>query len=135
MRKILKYRWALWSAILNLLGSCLLLAAFQATSTNFLLFTDPNSKEALICVGDPPHGLISTTEDGAFVMGVRNAEERCKSGKPSAIVNSDHPWMLKAGIVFMLIGFGLQIKSIDRTESHLTPSQIRALKNLGLFSN
>jgi hypothetical protein len=105
------------SAALNLLGSLLVFASFQATSTKLLLVTG-NGKEIAFCIGD--RAVFGLSPDGrGMMMGYR-----CPTGdtaKPAAVVNTDAPWMAISGWMILAAGFGLQFFSIEKPKEIIIP--------------
>lgn len=112
------------SAVLNLLGSFLVFLSFQATSTDLLLVTSKNvgDKTAAFCVRDK--ALFGLTPTGGLSMGY--ACPQGESVKPTAVVNTDSPWMSNLGWLLLIIGFVLQVFSIE--PSKLTAEDIRMLR-------
>jgi hypothetical protein len=123
-----KYQWASLSLLLNALGFVLLFVAFQASSSD-LKIVRKDDTFALCFSGT---ALFQASGNGRY-FGMAKEYSSCSDGKPTAIVNSDFPWLGKIGFLFILVSFWAQLKSIDRTEATLTSSQLRALRNLGLF--
>jgi hypothetical protein len=125
-----KYQWASWALVLNVVGFVLLFVAFQATSSD-LKITKENTAIAL-CFGE--HAVLyDDPSEKTRIFGISVPLAACSKGKPSAIVNTDYPWLGKLGVLFIFVSFWMQFKSIDRTEANLSSSQLRALRNLGLF--
>ena len=104
-----KHHFAYLSAGLNFLGAIFLFLSFQATSTDFILVTATDGRSAL-CVGK--NALFFMTPDGGLGMGTKCPD--WETGKPTAVVNTEHPSFAKAGIFFILFGFLLQLFSIDK---------------------
>lgn len=104
-----KYQWSRLSASLNLVGSLLLFFSFQATSTDFLLVTNPDGQSAL-CVGKA--ALFVLTLDRGLKMGTGCPE--WQSGKPTAVVNTEHPKFAFWGLLMILVGFVSQYLGIER---------------------
>ena len=112
-----KYQMARLSAALNLLGSLLVFASFQATSTRLLLVIG-NNKEVAFCIGD--RALFGLSPDG---MGLRMGYG-CPKGdtvRPAAVVNTDAPWMAISGWIMLAVGFGLQFFSIEKPQVVIVP--------------
>jgi hypothetical protein len=104
-----KYQMAKVSAILNLLGALLLFVSFQAASTDFMLVSTKGGRQAL-CVGKQAMFVV----DPGYRVGVGVAE--CPSGadaKPTAVVNTDKPWLAKLGWFLIVAGFIFQWISIE----------------------
>jgi len=97
--------------------------SFQATSTSLILVTEKNGAMSF-CVGNnamftaipgPGHGLQMGHE--------------CPQGidaKPAAIVNTDSPIEATLGWLLLLLGFVLQVFSIE--PSKLTSEDLRLLR-------
>jgi hypothetical protein len=131
-----KYQWATWSLVLNVLGFLLLFVAFQATSSDLAIYSNSKDKIAALCyAGSAMVMLDMSVPRGRTNIGISPQFSPCSSGKPTAIVNTDYPLLGKIGILFVFVSFWMQYKSIDRTEATLTKTQLRTLKNLGLFSD
>ena len=105
---MIKYRCAIWSAILSMFGTILLVISFQATSTNFLLVTTKGGDSAL-CVGN--RAMFALTEKGLSMNG------KCPEGvmsKPTAVVNTERPKLAIFGLFIIITGFVLQLLSINK---------------------
>ena len=109
-----KYRLALLSALLTLFGSLLVFYAFQVTSTGFVVYTHGSHGEAAMCVGDPPRSMLAMGPNGEFLMGVRGLDKSCSQGKNFAVVNTDSPRLMGFGWILVVVGFVLQVVSIER---------------------
>lgn len=109
-----RYRVAQLSASLMIVGSFLVFYAFQATSTGFLVYTHGRYGEAAMCVGDPPQSMIAMGANGELAIGMRGLDNSCSQGKNFAVVNTDSPRLVRFGWVLVLLGFILQIVSIER---------------------
>jgi hypothetical protein len=128
-----KYQWASWALVLNAVGFVLLFVAFQGSSSDLSIY----SKDENIALCYSGHIVFQANyKNGHSYIGVNTTDTSiCLEGHPTAIVNTDHPWLGKLGVLCIFASFWMQFKSIDRTEANLTSSQIRALRNLGLFRN
>lgn len=126
-----KYQWAQWGLVLNMAGFVLLFVAFQATSSNLSIYTNNEKHTTSLCLGS--HALLVGNNDGATIIGLGREDPSCSQGNPTAIINTDFPWVAKVGVICIFLSFWMQFKSIDRTEANLTKTQLRALRNLGLF--
>jgi hypothetical protein len=115
---MMKYRMALLSAFLNLLGSFLVFLSFQAASTNLLLVTEKGTKNVAFCIGD--RAVFGLTKDGrGTAMGYG-----CPQGvdaKPAAVVNTDSPGLAKFGWILIGFGFFLQMFSIEKPQAVTVP--------------
>jgi hypothetical protein len=125
---MLKYRLAQLSASLVLIGSFLVFYAFQATSTEFLVYTHGTHGESSMCVGDPPHSMLALGADGELILGMRDFDRSCSQGKNFAVINTDSPHLATIGWILLLLGFVLQIVSTQRPV--LTVLDRRRLKKL-----
>jgi hypothetical protein len=123
-----KYRLAQLSASLTLFGSFLVFYAFQSTSTGFLVYTHGRYGEAAMCVGDPPHSMLAIGPNGEFLMGMRGFDRSCSQGKNFAVVNTNSPHLVRLGWIFVILGFILQVVSIERPV--LTEAEGRRLRKL-----
>ena len=113
-----KHQFAKWSAVSNLLGTFLLFFSFQATSTDFLLVITKDNRSAL-CVGS--NAMFVMTPTGGLGIGTRCPDP--KSGKPTAIVNTDQPVLATLGLSCIILGFFMQLFSIEKPSA-------RAIKRL-----
>jgi hypothetical protein len=123
------YRMAQLSAVLALLGSILVFYAFQATSTGFLVYTHGKYGESAMCVGDPPKSMIAMGAQGELIMAVRGFDHSCSQGRHFAVVNTESPRLAGLGWILMLVGFVLQILSIEKPIS--AKDERKRLKRLG----
>jgi hypothetical protein len=127
-----KYRLEQVSAVLTLFGSFLVFYAFQATSTGFLVYTHGSYGEAAMCVGNPPRSMLAIGPNGEFLMGMRGFDRSCYQGKNFAVVNTDSPHLARFGWILVILGFILQVVSIERPI--LTEAAGRRVKKLRKFS-
>lgn len=116
-----KYQMARLSAGLNFLGALLVFLSFQATSTNFLLVTGPQNTSAL-CIGD--RAMFLMTNDGG--VGIGTTCPKGEDTKPTAVVNSDAPWLGYLGWGILASGFIMQFFSVEK--SSLSRDDLRALR-------
>jgi len=123
-----KYRIAQLSGSLTLFGSFLVCYAFQATSTGFLVYTHGRYGESAMCVGDPPRSMLATGSKGEFLMGMRGFDSSCAQGKNFAVVNTDSPHLARLGWTLVILGFILQLVSIEKPIP--TEGERRRLKKL-----
>jgi hypothetical protein len=112
------------SAFLNLVGSLLVFLSFQPTSTRLLLVTskDVNNKTVAFCIGD--RAVFGLAADGGTQIGY--ACPQTENMKPTVVANGDAPWMAKFGWFLLLVGFVLQVFSIE--PSKLTSEDLRVLR-------
>jgi hypothetical protein len=103
------------SAFLNLLGALLVFLSFQATSTDFFLVTTKENKTAL-CVG----------KSAMFVMGPGTSlligtacPEAMPGARPTAVVNTDAPWLAILGWALLFVGFFFQLFSIEAPKPNI----------------
>jgi hypothetical protein len=118
---MLKYRLAQASAVLNLLGALLVFLSFQATSTNLLLITSADQQLAAFCVGGRAAFLMRGPAVGLGVT--------CPTGpniKPTAIVNTDSPFLEYIGWGLLGLGFFTQLFSLEKP--NLTADDLRILR-------
>lgn len=113
----MRYRLALLSGFLNLLGSFLVFLSFQATSTNLLVIANKDQSFAF-CIGDRAiFGLIPGGR-GTYIG------TACPTGtdaKPAAVVNTDSPGLAKFGWILIAFGFFLQMFSIEKPQLVTVP--------------
>lgn len=113
-----KYRMARWSAFLNLLGALLVFLSFQTASTNLLFVTERGTKNVAFCIGD--RAVFGLTHDGqGMTMGFA-----CPLGsdaKPAAVINTDSPWLMVFGWSVLVLGFFLQLFSVEKPSSVVIP--------------
>jgi hypothetical protein len=105
-----------------------LFVAFQSTSSNVSILA--GSQQILICFnGDP---MFWADYNGRGAVGFRHGTQSdCNRGKPTAVVNTEHPELGKLGFGFILLSFIAQWLSIDTRELRFSKSQIRALTRAG----
>jgi hypothetical protein len=104
-----KYRMAQLSGLLNLFGALLVFLSFQATSTDLLLVR-ASSGQTAFCVGK--NAMLVLDPGGGIDIGAK-----CPQGadtKPTAVVNTDAPWLGFVGWGILALGFLLQIFSIEK---------------------
>jgi uncharacterized membrane protein len=111
------YRMARLSAMLTLLGSILIFYAFQATSTGFLVYTHGKHGESAMCIGDPPRSLIAMGPSGELLMAMRGYDQSCSQGRHFAVIDTESPRLACFGWILMLVGFILQMLSIEKPMS------------------
>jgi hypothetical protein len=119
-----KYRLARFAIFLGFLGSLLLVFAFHATSTDFVLVTQDNGHSA-ICVGDT--ALFVVVAHKTLGMGAS-----CPKGiasDPIAAVYSNCPSCGSWGLRLLIIGFILQFFTMEKPSAYnMTRQQQRALQ-------
>ncbi len=127
-----KSHWAQISAFLNLLGSVFLFLSFQATSTSLLLVSGAD-KSTSFCVGDT--AMFKFSESGTGVeMGTKCPI--AANSKPTAVVNTDLPELAKWGWIVLVIGFLVQIFSIEPSPlSHEDLKTLRKARKIMGHSN
>jgi hypothetical protein len=104
-----KYQMARASAILNLVGAVLLFVSFQATSTDFMLVSTKDGRQAL-CVGKRAMFVMEPNyHTGIGVATCPNDPD----AKPAAVINTDEPWLAKLGWLLIVVGFIFQWASIE----------------------
>jgi hypothetical protein len=110
---IWKYRFAMSSATLTLVGAFLVFRSFQATSSDFFLTSLRNGDKAL-CIGD--NALITWEPNG---VGMGRAHGCAESiGTPRvAIVIIESQTLSYVGWGLLLFGFLLQAFSIEKPQS------------------
>jgi hypothetical protein len=108
-----KHRMAQLSALLTLVGSVLIFYAFQASSTGFLVYTHGKYGESSMCVGDPPKSLIAMGPSGELIIGTPRLNRECAQGKSFAVVNTESPLVAKVGWSLIVLGFVLQMFSVE----------------------
>lgn len=119
MLRMEKFHWAILSGFLNLCGAVLLFYSLQISSTNFMLVTLVNGNQAL-CAGR--NALFVWTPNGLNI-GMSNACSEARNGKPTAMVNSEHPDFIGFGLGLMLVGFPAQLFSIEKLK-HPEPPHV-----------
>ena len=105
-------KWQRFALFLNLLGTVLLFASFQATSSDFRLVTTKDHRYAL-CVDKS--ALIVKGENG-FGIGEQSCPE-WDNARPAAVVNFERPWMVKTGLILTILGFLMQFLAIPGPKS------------------
>jgi hypothetical protein len=109
-----RYRMVQVSEAASLIGSLLILVAFQATSTGFLVYAKGKYGESAMCVGDPPKAMIAMGPQGELLMGVRGLDDACSQAKHFAVVNTDSPRSAGLGVILVVIGSFLRILLMER---------------------
>jgi hypothetical protein len=123
---LFRYRMAQVSAVATLLGSLLILYAFQASSTDFVVYTNGRYGESAMCIGDPPHALIAMGAQGELILAVRGLDSSCSQGRRFAVVNTESPRLARLGVICMVAGFVAQILC---TEKPAAPKEARRRLN------
>ena len=112
---VAKYRMARWSAVLNLAGTLLVFLSFQAHSSDFFLTNLKDGSKAL-CVGN--NALIVWGAGlGHVGWGQPNGCIDVADTPKVAIVTVESPAFLTMGWAFLLLGFLLQLVSIEPPKS------------------
>lgn len=109
---MIKYRLAIGSAVLNVLGTLLLVFSFQATSSDFMLVTAKDGRAAL-CVGKA--ALFVLDQQGGLGVGTKCPD--WQTGSPAAVVNTEHPNFVVVAFFLIVAGFVLQVFSINKPVS------------------
>ena len=107
--------WAIFALILNLVGTGLLYASFQAKASDFRFITAPDTDTSgasaigntayAICVKS--YTVVVTDASGTMGMGLNRCPEWA-TGQPAAIVIFDHPLLGDTGLVCFVLGFAIQ---------------------------
>lgn len=105
--------WMRLALFLNLLGAALLFFSFQATSSNFILITGSDGTSAL-CVNGK--SLVAELPGHGWRIGGAPCPE-LEHGRPTAVVNSEHPFFVTLGFIITIIGFALQFLAIPGPRS------------------
>jgi hypothetical protein len=106
---MIKYRVSQISACLNIFGTILLFFSFQATSSDFMLVTTKDERAAL-CVGNA--ALFVLDQRGGLGIGTKCPD--WQTGRPTAVVNTEHPSLASSGLFLLILGFLTQLISIEQ---------------------
>ena len=102
-----KYLWAIFSSLLSIAGTFLLVFSLQVTSTNFTIVTTQDGNSAL-CVGK--EAMFVVKQGGGIGIGARCPE--WETGKPAAVINTEHPNFVTIALFLLIAGFVMQLISI-----------------------
>jgi hypothetical protein len=111
--RVWKFRLAMMAAVLNIAGAGLLYWSFQATSTDLLLVT--GSQMNGFCVAG--HVMFAMAPDGkGLLMGGGVDCPEGPAAKRTAVVNTEHPSFNSLGWFLIILGFVLQLLSLEYPE-------------------